>query len=335
MAQAHANKIFGIGLSKTGTTSLGQALNQLGIATIDYPHDARTLDELERGVYRLSILEHYQAVTDTPVAPYYAQLDALYPGSKFILTVRDKDAWLRSAESHWQFSREWAERDRQFARFTYFICTAVYGCVRFNAERFSYVYDTHLRNVMDYFADRPDDLLVMDICAGDGWEKLCDFLGMPVPDAEFPRLNRKSDKDKGRQWMHAIDRAAGELRDTVPSEDSIVLVDDQQLADTAIYTEHRVRPFLERDGMWWGAPPDSDTAVQELERLREDGARFMAFAWPAFWWLDHYTGLAAHLRDQYACVIDSDTLIVFDLRTPRPPRTPATTAHSMARGTSK
>ena len=79
-------KVFGLGLSKTGTSSLSDALEILGIKTIHYPCDSTTIQELRSGIYRLSILEDYQGVTDTPVVPYYAQLDSIYPESKFILT---------------------------------------------------------------------------------------------------------------------------------------------------------------------------------------------------------------------------------------------------------
>ena len=41
-----------------------------------------------------------------------------------------------------------------------------------------------------YFANRPEDLLVLDVTAGDGWEPLCQFLGMPVPERPFPWENR-------------------------------------------------------------------------------------------------------------------------------------------------
>jgi hypothetical protein len=45
----------------------------------------------------------------------------------------------------------------------------------------------HVHRVRAYFADRPGDLLVMDIAAGDGWGVLCPFLGLPTPDTPFPR----------------------------------------------------------------------------------------------------------------------------------------------------
>jgi len=62
----------------------------------------------------------------------------------------------------------------------------VFGCYTFHRARASYVYDLHYDNALRYFADRPDDLLVMDIPGGDGWDALCPFLGADVPDVPFP-----------------------------------------------------------------------------------------------------------------------------------------------------
>lgn len=89
-------KVFGLGLSRTGTASLGHALNLLGVKTIHYPHDERTFADLRNANYRLHILDDYQGIVDIPVCPYYPQLDEVYPGSKFILTVREKNSWLTS-----------------------------------------------------------------------------------------------------------------------------------------------------------------------------------------------------------------------------------------------
>jgi hypothetical protein len=51
-----------------------------------------------------------------------------------------------------------------------------------------------------------------------------------------------------------------------------------------------------------------------LERLRQSGAGFMIFAWPAFWWLDYYGGLHRHLRTAYRCILKNERAIIFDLR---------------------
>ena len=214
-ASAHP-KIFGLGLSRTGTSSLAKALNTLGIRTKHYPADETTSAELRRGQFRLSILERRQGLVDISVAPYYAQFDALYPGSKFILTVRDVDAWLRAVRNLFEV---WRDRDPH-REFTDFIGAVVYGTHAFNEDRFRYVYETHVRNVREFFRTRPDDLLIMDITAGDGWDELCPFLGRPVPASTFPHRNSEQDM---RRWAQQVatelveglesrERAAGRRR---------------------------------------------------------------------------------------------------------------------------
>jgi hypothetical protein len=178
-------KIFGIGLSRTGTLSLTTALTTLGIDAKHYPNDPKTQEELKRGCYALSLLHSVQALTDIPVAPFYPQFDSAFPESKFILTTRSTGAWLASVENHF---RMYVERRRD--DFDDFIFACVYGSLHFNAERFEYVKELHEGNVRRYFADKPDRLLILDLFQGDSWESLCSFLGRPVPDEAFPHLNK-------------------------------------------------------------------------------------------------------------------------------------------------
>jgi hypothetical protein len=72
-----------------------------------------------------------------------------------------------------------------------FLRAAVYGCYDYAPERFSRVYDEHVARVRRYFADRPGDLLELDICAGEKWERLAPFLGLPIPDGPFPHKGKK------------------------------------------------------------------------------------------------------------------------------------------------
>ena len=177
-------KIFGIGLSRTGTLSLTSALNSLGFDARHYPNDAITQEELKHGRYRLSILEAADALLDIPVAPYFAQLDAAFPGSRFILTTRPADVWLLSVEKHFL---NYVEHRRE--PFDDFVIAATYGLLHFSAERFRYVKDLHESNVREYFSGR-NDLLVFDASSGHSWPELCAFLGRPVPAEEFPHVNR-------------------------------------------------------------------------------------------------------------------------------------------------
>ena len=186
-------KIFGIGLSRTGTKSLSFALNMLGFKVAHSPDDKITLKELLAGKYNFSILNDFDGITDITVAPYYAQLDKLFPDSKFILTVRDKESWLRALESQWREmpvvddlpSKETNMQDR--ARL---LRIAVYGTYTFNEEQFSYAYDLHYRNVVEYFKERPESLLIINIFEGEVWEKLCPFLNIPVLNKPFPLIDK-------------------------------------------------------------------------------------------------------------------------------------------------
>lgn len=166
-------KIFGIGLSRTGTSSLNAALGVLGFRSVHYP----PTPELFR------IMHTVDAATDTPVALSFKDLDRGFPGSKFILTVRDREAWLSSCAKLFAGPRpveEWRLQERR----------AIYGSLKFDAVRFARAYDRHLARVIEHFIDRPDDLLIMDVKSG--WSALCPFLGVPIPrGTKFPHLSFK------------------------------------------------------------------------------------------------------------------------------------------------
>jgi hypothetical protein len=184
-------KVFGIGLSRTGTKSLTQALNLLGINVVHYQDEQTNFKELMAGNYELSILNEFDGTTAVSVAPYYAQLDQLFPDSKFILTVRNKESWLRSIEAQW--SRKpvvYESGDETKAQLNLLVRVAVYGTYVFNKERLSYIYDLHYKNVIEYFKSRPESLLIIDICDGQGWETLCPFLNLPILEEPFPWKNK-------------------------------------------------------------------------------------------------------------------------------------------------
>jgi hypothetical protein len=168
-----AVKVFGIGLSKTGTRSLAGALEILGYRTIHYP----PLDGIP------DIFSKYDAATDTSVACCYEQLDKLFPKSKFILTIRDVKTWLVSCERQFR-GKPVPEGWRHEVRLR------LYGTAEWNAEKFAASCEEHIKKVQLYFQNRPLDLLTMNIVSGDGWEKLCTFLGKKVPVEPFPHRNR-------------------------------------------------------------------------------------------------------------------------------------------------
>jgi hypothetical protein len=182
--------VFGLGLSRTGTRSLTAGLQILGWDTSHYPIDEDTYTELAYGQYDLTLLKYHDGLTDITTVPYYQQLDRQYPGSKFVLTVRDRESWLRSCQNHW-FNRPAFKHTEDPDEETHLLMrqllrAAVYGCYNFQPERFAWVYDRHVAEVKAYFKDRPDDLLILNVCEGEGFEKLAPFMGVPKPAEPFP-----------------------------------------------------------------------------------------------------------------------------------------------------
>jgi hypothetical protein len=125
---------------------------------------------------------------------------------------------------------------------------------------------------------------------------------------------RWSDSREMVQWKYLVKLATDELIAAIPPGEKLILVDQDEWG-TSAHIAGRLRiPFLAREGEYWGSPPDDAAAIREFERLRQDGAGFMVFGWPAFWWLDYYPGLHGHLRSNFRCLLENERLVVFDLR---------------------
>ncbi len=172
------NKIFIIGLSKTGTNSVCDALEYLGYDLIHYPH-TEFLTE--------NYLSEHDGAADLPVVRYYQMLDTMYPGSKFIMTMRPLDDWVRSIESH--FARRtdktlspWGRENRM----------AVYGSIEFQQDAFTKKYMAHADEVFRYFENRREDLILLNLFTDpDPWKTLIQGLGIDkeIPAMDFPRSN--------------------------------------------------------------------------------------------------------------------------------------------------
>ncbi|AGA24795.1 sulfotransferase [Singulisphaera acidiphila] len=173
-------KLFGVGLPRTGTTSIAMAMLELGLRTAHACFDEALFDVGD-------------AFFDTPVYVDYPELDRRYPGSKFILTWRDPHAWYAS------FARNLGpylcrlrtqsdlDPDQLIDRRCY---TLAFGADELGEDAFLKRYHDHRRCVEEYFMNRPGDLLVLDLDATiDLWEPICRFLSLPRPDRPFPRIN--------------------------------------------------------------------------------------------------------------------------------------------------
>jgi hypothetical protein len=178
-------KIIGIGLPKTGTSSLHHALEILGFRSVHFPHDPQTVAQVRAGDYVLDVLTGADAISDVPIPVIFPQLDLAFPGAKFIQTDREVEPWIESERrAPFNHDRPMPGSARDFYR------AILYGVTDFNEDRFRLVHAQHLAMVESYFSGtRARDLLRIDITRGDGWESLCAFLDVPVPDVPFPRSN--------------------------------------------------------------------------------------------------------------------------------------------------
>ena len=149
-------KIINIGLPRTGTYSLTLALRILGYKTIHCPN-------------KINFIEEYDAATE--VRFNYNELNEFYPESLFVYTARDFNSWIRSCKRHkkyyvsgwnpfWEQEENWEE-------------------IKKNKDK-----EIELLNT------QTNKLLIVNICNGDGWSKLCDFLKKPAPRVEFPNVNK-------------------------------------------------------------------------------------------------------------------------------------------------
>ena len=162
-------------------------------------HDRNIKQNLDRMTTRLS--KKYDSFQDNPWPIVYKKMDALYPKSKFILTGRDPDIWIESQVRH-------------FGKACTPMRELIYGvgCPEGNEQRYidTLVYHNHC--VFEYFNDREEDFLAMDITRGDGWQKLCAFLGKPTPSVPFPHANKAQDRRTNVHKFPILLRARSRLR---------------------------------------------------------------------------------------------------------------------------
>lgn len=164
-------KVFGCGLSRTGTTSLAAGLGELGFHTVRFP---RSLDEASM----------HDAAVDISVVAWMPQLLTRHPDARWILTTRPLADWLRS------MTRVIGPVDglpigiRAFAAD---VRQQVYGTDRPDLAMWEATYRSHERRVRAAVA--PDHLLVLDLGVGGAWTRLGRFLGVAPPNRPFPHLN--------------------------------------------------------------------------------------------------------------------------------------------------
>lgn len=191
MTQANLDrKVFGIGLNKTGTTTLGKCGGILGYRCVSGNRDLLEDVILRNDLSRIrSVVDHYDLFEDWPYPLIYRELDQMYPGSKFILTVRkDSETWLNSLKKHSMRTHP----TRHFRKLAY-----GYNYPHLAEREHLEFYARHNDKVRNYFQFRKADFIEVCWENGDGFETLCKFLGKDAPGAVFPHSNRGLDQRTG------------------------------------------------------------------------------------------------------------------------------------------
>ena len=175
-------KVFQIGFSKCGTSTIASFFNTNGVPTVHHDYGRLAISIYENARDGMPLIspqyESYAVFTDMEKMYddpplnigmiLFKDLDRQYPGSKFILNTRDKQAWLKSRSLHPVGKKDKTtllEKNAQILKITQEEVLA----------KWSREWDEHHKAVIEYFKDRPNDLLVFNI-EQDSPKKLTDFL---------------------------------------------------------------------------------------------------------------------------------------------------------------
>lgn len=191
---SHKPKVFCIGLSKTGTASLTNALRLLGYRAIHWN------DNITGELICDDHFPYFDAFSDTPISFRFEEIYSAYPDAKFIYTTRDISSWCRSIQNHYSANHDVQNLDdmRNFVSdpqncLRGELFARIHENLYCRFDDYDQAYMSFDQRVRGFFSgDRNAKLLELSITSGDGWSKLCDFLQRPVPDEPFPWSNKTS-----------------------------------------------------------------------------------------------------------------------------------------------
>jgi hypothetical protein len=196
---AMALKLIGAGLGRTGTLSLKLALEWLGVGPCY--HMAEVLMDPSRGHSWVraadgqadwnSIFEGFSATVDYPGCTFWRHLTQFYPSARVLLSVRNPEDWFESTQQT-IFSEEQGKPLVQSSLKEFFDKT-VFRTFGNQIHDRDFMIDAFRRHNDDVESFVPRDrLLVFEVAQG--WPPLCKFLGVPVPDTPFPRVNSREER---------------------------------------------------------------------------------------------------------------------------------------------
>jgi hypothetical protein len=190
-------RIVGSGLGRTGSMSLKLALEQLGfgpchhmIEVFGHPESMPLWIAAAQGKPDWdAIFKDYVSAVDYPTAAYWREIAAYYPDAKVIHTERDPDAWFDSTQATIFAPGSFADNPPEALK-DFFL--GVTGPFTGHIHDRAFMTDHFRHNSEAVRAEiAPERLLILQV--GEGWNRLCEFLGVPVPDTPYPRENSRED----------------------------------------------------------------------------------------------------------------------------------------------
>jgi hypothetical protein len=203
-------KVIGAGYPRTGTASQKEALEQLGFGRCHHmreiimdPPSARLWVEAADGHPDWErIFEGYQSCTDAPGCSFWRELADYYPDAKVLLSVRDPEQWFESTQAT-VFSDQMMRMGTgsPIEEFMAKVVRKTFGEGIHDRDFMLAQFERHKQEVIA--AIPAPRLLVYDV--REGWEPLCAWLGVPVPDTPFPNTNSREEMAQIRAAMSGED----------------------------------------------------------------------------------------------------------------------------------
>lgn len=198
-------KVIGSGFGRTGTLSMKAALEQLGFGTCYHMDEVVFNKEHTEAWYNIAqgksvdwhhLFRDYESAVDFPASILYKEILAAYPEAKVVHTVRDPEKWYNSTmETIYQSAGtkvipRWVQRMvKMLGQWVTMSDTLIWNGLfegEFeNRQRAIEIFNERTEEVKRTVP--ADQLLIFSV--KEGWEPLCQFLGVPVPDTPFPHVN--------------------------------------------------------------------------------------------------------------------------------------------------
>lgn len=176
-------KIFGIGLARTGTTTLAKALELLGYKSVHV--ECNVMEVTNSFAINNDVTEKNDAIIGTPLSPCYAKLAHKYPDALFILTIRDSTSWLNSCALGFITEKYMDDNHRALHRW-------LYDSILYDRDKFLKGYTDFVTKVLSFFNNNfRHRLFAYNICSGVGWQPLCRFLNVPIPKCPLPHESKR------------------------------------------------------------------------------------------------------------------------------------------------